>query len=54
MEAVLNNLPLYCAMVGVVGVIFAIILAVSVKSAPAGDEKCRRLPELLRKAPLPI
>jgi len=43
MEAVLNNLPLYCAMVGVVGVIFAIILAVSVKSAPAGDEKMQEI-----------
>ncbi len=30
-------------MVGVVGVIFAIILAVSVKSAPAGDEKMQEI-----------
>ena len=39
MEAVINNLPLVCTLVGVVGVVFAILLAGMVKSAPAGNEK---------------
>jgi K(+)-stimulated pyrophosphate-energized sodium pump len=39
MEAVINNLPLVCTLVGVVGVIFAILLAGVVKSAPAGDAR---------------
>jgi len=43
MEAVLNNLPLYCTMVGVAGVIFAIILAGVVKRAPAGNEKMQEI-----------
>ena len=43
MEAVLNNLPLYCTMVGVVGVLFAIILAATVKGASAGDEKMQEI-----------
>ena len=43
MEVVMNNLPLVCALVGVIGVIFAIILATVVKSAPAGDEKMQAI-----------
>lgn len=43
MEAVLNNLPLYCTLVGAFGVVFAIILAGVVKKAPAGDEKMQEI-----------
>ncbi|MBR9984994.1 MAG: sodium/proton-translocating pyrophosphatase, partial [Desulfosarcina sp.] len=43
MDAVMNNIPLVCTLVGVVGVLFAIILAGIVKSAPAGDEKMQAI-----------
>jgi K(+)-stimulated pyrophosphate-energized sodium pump len=43
MEAVLNNLPLYCTVVGAFGVLFAISLAAVVKKAPAGDEKMQAI-----------
>jgi len=43
MEVVMSNLPLYCALVGVAGVIFSIILAISVKAAPAGNEKMQEI-----------
>jgi len=43
MEAVLNNLPLYCTLVGAFGVLFAISLATVVKKAPAGDEKMQEI-----------
>ena len=43
MESVLNNLPLFCTLVGVAGVVFAIILAGVVKKAPAGDEKMQEI-----------
>jgi K(+)-stimulated pyrophosphate-energized sodium pump len=43
MEGVMNNIPLYCTAVGIVGVLFAIILAVIVKSASAGDEKMQEI-----------
>ena len=43
MEYVVNNLPLICTLVGVVGVLFAIILAGVVKTAPAGDEKMQEI-----------
>ena len=36
-------LPLICTLVGIVGVIFAIILASIVKNAPAGDEKMNEI-----------
>ena len=39
----MNNIPLICTLVGAVGVIFAIILAAVVKSAPAGDEKMQEI-----------
>jgi len=43
MEVVMNNIPLVCALVGAVGVIFSIILAGVVKRAPAGDEKMQEI-----------
>ena len=43
MDVVMNNLPLICALVGVIGVLFSIILAAVVKSAPAGDEKMQEI-----------
>ncbi len=42
MEAV-SNLPLYCTLIGVAGVLFAIILAGIVKAAPAGNEKMQEI-----------
>ncbi len=43
MDVVLNNLPLVCAFIGVIGVCFAGILAGVVKSAPAGNEKMQEI-----------
>jgi K(+)-stimulated pyrophosphate-energized sodium pump len=43
MEAVLNNLPLYCTLAGVVGVAFALITAGVVKGAPAGNERMQEI-----------
>jgi len=43
MEFVLKNLPILCTLVGAIGVIFAIILAGIVKSAPAGNEKMQEI-----------
>jgi K(+)-stimulated pyrophosphate-energized sodium pump len=43
MESVLNNLPLFCTLVGAVGVLFAILLAGIVKKAPAGNERMQEI-----------
>jgi len=43
MDAITNNLPLLCTLVGVAGVAFAILLAANVKSAPAGNEKMQEI-----------
>jgi K(+)-stimulated pyrophosphate-energized sodium pump len=43
MEAVMNNIPLTCTLVGAVGILFSIILAGIVKSAPAGNEKMQSI-----------
>jgi len=43
MDAVLSNLPLTCTLVGVSGILFAIILAAVVKGAPAGNEKMQEI-----------
>jgi len=43
MDAVLNNLPLTCTLVGVAGIVFAILLAAVVKGAPAGNEKMQEI-----------
>jgi K(+)-stimulated pyrophosphate-energized sodium pump len=49
MEGVMNNLPLVCTLVGVIGVIFAIILATVVKSAPAGNEKMQAIANAVKE-----
>ena len=43
MDVVMNNIPLICTLVGVAGVVFAIILAGIVKGAPAGNEKMQAI-----------
>ncbi|MBU0699153.1 MAG: sodium/proton-translocating pyrophosphatase, partial [Proteobacteria bacterium] len=43
MEVVTHNIPLICALVGALGVLFAIILAGIVKSAPAGNERMQEI-----------
>ena len=43
MESVLNNLPLFCTLVGALGVLFAIMLAGIVKKAPAGNERMQEI-----------
>jgi K(+)-stimulated pyrophosphate-energized sodium pump len=49
MEGVMNNLPLVCTLVGVIGVLFAIILATVVKSAPAGNEKMQAIANAVKE-----
>jgi len=41
-------IPLICTLVGIAGVIFSIILAVMVKSAPAGDQKMTDIAEAIK------
>jgi len=49
MDLVLKNLPLFCALVGAVGVIFAVLMAVAVKAAPAGDEKMTEIADAIKE-----
>ena len=39
MDVVMSNIPLICTLVGVAGVLYAIIIAGIVKGAPAGNER---------------
>ncbi|MDX2499717.1 MAG: sodium/proton-translocating pyrophosphatase, partial [Deltaproteobacteria bacterium] len=41
-------IPLICTLVGIAGVIFAIILAVMVKGAPAGDQKMTEIADAIK------
>jgi len=43
MEFVMENIPLTCTLVGVAGILFSLILAGIVKSAPAGNEKMQEI-----------
>ena len=43
MDLVMSNLPIVCALVGIIGVLFSILLAGIVKSAPAGNEKMQEI-----------
>ena len=43
MEVILNNIPLTCTVVGAAGIVFSLILAGMVKSAPAGNERMQEI-----------
>ncbi len=43
MDYVMGNVPLVCALVGVVGVLYALITAAGVKSKPAGNERMQEI-----------
>ncbi len=43
MEFVMSNLPLVCTLMGVVGVIYAILIAGMIKGAPAGNERMQEI-----------
>ncbi|MCG8473459.1 MAG: sodium-translocating pyrophosphatase [Desulfobacterales bacterium] len=44
----MQNLPLLCTYAGLAGVVFAIILAVMVKAAPAGNEKMNEIADAVK------
>jgi K(+)-stimulated pyrophosphate-energized sodium pump len=49
MDFVANNVALVCTIVGIIGVVFAIILAAVVKSAPAGDAKMQEIAAAIKE-----
>jgi K(+)-stimulated pyrophosphate-energized sodium pump len=49
MDVAMKNIPLICTLVGLVGVLFAIILATVVKSAPAGNEKMQEIANAIKE-----
>jgi len=49
MEAVMNNIPLVCTLVGVAGVLFSLILAGVVKAAPAGNERMQEIANAIKE-----
>jgi K(+)-stimulated pyrophosphate-energized sodium pump len=49
MDVLLKNIPLVCTFVGLLGVLYAILVAGVVKSAPAGDEKMRSIADAIKE-----
>jgi K(+)-stimulated pyrophosphate-energized sodium pump len=49
MEVVMANLPLICTLVGVVGVVYAILIAGIVKGKPAGTERMQEIAEAIKE-----
>ncbi|MBA4368229.1 MAG: sodium-translocating pyrophosphatase [Desulfobacterium sp.] len=49
MDLIMGNIPLACTLVGVVGIIFSLILAGIVKSAPAGNEKMQEIASAIQE-----
>jgi K(+)-stimulated pyrophosphate-energized sodium pump len=49
MNELASNIPLACTLVGLLGVLFAIIQAVIVKGAPAGDEKMQSIANAIKE-----
>ncbi len=49
MSGLISNAELYCTLVGAVGVIFALLLARAVKSAPSGDERMNEIAAAIKE-----
>jgi len=49
MSGVLSNVELYCTLVGAAGVVFALLLASAVKSAPAGNERMNEIADAVKE-----
>ncbi|MFZ5564757.1 MAG: sodium/proton-translocating pyrophosphatase, partial [Thermodesulfobacteriota bacterium] len=49
MSALTGNLPLLCTLIGVVGILYSLIMAGIVKSAPAGDEKMNKIADAVKE-----
>ncbi|MEE4608792.1 MAG: sodium/proton-translocating pyrophosphatase, partial [Desulfobacteraceae bacterium] len=49
MDVLLKNIPLVCTFVGLLGVIYAILVAGIVKSAPAGNEKMQEIANAIKE-----
>jgi K(+)-stimulated pyrophosphate-energized sodium pump len=49
MEVLWSNIPLTCVIVGIVGIVYALILAMVVKSAPAGNEKMQEIAKAIQE-----
>jgi len=43
MDVLMSNIPLLCTLVGVVGILYSIIIAMVVKGAPAGNERMQEI-----------
>ena len=49
MELLLENIPLVCTLVGLIGVLYSIIIAGIVKGAPAGNEKMQEIANAIKE-----
>ncbi len=49
MESLTSNIPLLCTCIGGVGILFSLILAGIVKTAPAGDEKMNQIADAVKE-----
>jgi K(+)-stimulated pyrophosphate-energized sodium pump len=49
MQTIVSYLPWYCTLVGVIGVIFSIVLANTVRRAPDGNERMREIAQAIRE-----
>ena len=49
MEQLTGNLPLLCTLIGVVGILYSLIMAGVVKSAPAGNEKMNKIADAVKE-----
>ncbi len=49
MDVVMSNIPLICTLVGVAGVLYAIIIAGIVKGAPAGNERMGEIADAIKE-----
>ncbi len=49
MEFVVGNIPLVCALIGIAGVLFSMIIAGVVKSAPAGNERMQEIADAIKE-----
>jgi K(+)-stimulated pyrophosphate-energized sodium pump len=43
MQQIISNIPLTCALIGVIGILYSLVVAMVIKGKPAGTEKMQQI-----------
>ena len=49
MQQIISNIPLTCAMIGVIGILYSLVVAMVIKGKPAGTDKMQQIASAIQE-----